>query len=99
MRTSDLLFIFVIFIAACVGGIAMMASHQDATVTTDTFGAATSANVNRTADMVSEVQVTEANYSGYFLLFVALAVIISIIIGIAIVLRKSGLSRGKYRTG
>lgn len=99
MRTGDLLFIFLILIAGCFGGIAMIATQQSPTTGTDTFGGATSADVNRTSEMVSEVQVTEANYSGWFLLFAALAVVIMLIIGIMMALKKGGLGRGKYRTG
>lgn len=99
MRTGDLLFILVVLIAASVGGIALMASQSNPTTGADTFGGATSEQTNRTSEMVSEVGVTEVNYSGYFVLFAALAVVISIIIGAMILLRKGGLGKGKYRTG
>lgn len=99
MRTGDLLFIFLILIAGCFGGIAMISSQQNPTTGSDTFGGTTSEQTNRTSEMVSEVQVTEANYSGWFLLFAALAVVIMLIIGIMMTLKKSGLGRGKYRTG
>jgi hypothetical protein len=99
MRTGDLLFILVILIAGSIGGIALMASQQNPTTTEDTFGSATSEQTNKTSEMVSEVGVAEANYSGYFVLFAALAIVISIIIGAMILLRKGGLGRGKYRTG
>jgi hypothetical protein len=99
MRTGDLLFIFLVLIVGCFGGIAMIASQQNPTTGADTFGGATSSDVNRTSEMVSEVQVTETNYSGWFILFAALAVVIMLIIGIMMTLKKSGLGRGKYRTG
>jgi hypothetical protein len=99
MRTGDLLFIFVILIAACVGGIAMIASQQNPTTGADTFGGTTSEQTNKTSEMVSEVQVQEVNYSGWFILFAALAFVIVLIIGFMLALRKSGLGGGKYRTG
>ena len=99
MRTGDLLFIFLILVIGCVAGLAMIASQSNPTTGADTFGGATGENVNRTSELVTNVQVAETEYSGFFLLFAALAVVIMIIIGIMLTLRKSGLGKGKYRTG
>lgn len=99
MRTGDLLFIFLILVIGCVGGFAAIASQSNPTTGEDTFGAATSEQTNRTSELVSNVQVAETEYSGVFLLFAAIAVVIMLIVGIMLTLKKSGLGRGKYRTG
>ena len=99
MRTGDLLFIFLILTIGCIGGLAAIASQSNPTMGADTFGSATGENVNRTSELVSNVQVAETEYSGLFLLFAAIGVVIMLIIGIMLTLKKSGLGRGKYRSG
>ena len=99
MRTGDLLFIFMVLVVGCIGGLAAIASQSNSTTGTDTFGGATSDQTNRTSELVSNVQVAETGYSGVFLLFAAIAVVIMLIVGIMLTLKKSGLGRGKYRSG
>jgi hypothetical protein len=99
MRTGDLLFIFLILVIGCIGGLVAIASQSNPTTGADTFGSATTENVNRTSELVTNVQVAETEYSGVFLLFAAIGVVIMLIIGIMLTLKKSGLGRGKYRTG
>jgi len=99
LRILDLFFIFILLIAVCFGGILALSSSSNPTTQTDTFGRSTSESTNRSAELVSTVTITESNYSGWFILFVALAIIIVIMLSFFNSLKTSGLGKGKYRSG
>lgn len=99
MRVMDLIFIFTVLVAVCIGGIVIIASGNNPVGYTDTFGNAPSDQTNRSAELVGAVTTAEASYSGWFLLFAVVAVIIVIMLGFFYSLRKGGIGRGKYRSG
>jgi hypothetical protein len=97
MQITTLFFIAVL-IAGCSFGMIAIAGSQTAPGS-DTWGTAPSEQTSNMGDTVQDVQAMEAGTGSWFVLFVAIAAIVVIILGTMTALKRSGLGSGKYRTG
>lgn len=99
MRTGDIFFVVVIMIVCLFGGVIALGSQTSPVGIVDSNGNTTSATTNATAHAIQNIHQGETTYSSWFILFLAVVLVISVIVGGMMLLKKNSPNRGKYRSG
>lgn len=81
MRSSDLFFIALILVIVCAGSIVAFSYASNPTTGTDTFGNAVQPGTNQTAQTITDTAAHEADFTGLFVVFIAVVLIIVVILG------------------